>query len=86
MPREASLTINGLVAQRRVRMDDYALFLGDGAREVPLQDPLRRLLRRFITGLEATLRGATPPSVTPIVQRAAMLQHALETFRRAPAP
>lgn len=86
LPREASLTINGRVARRRVRIDDYALFLGAGKREVPLADPLRSHLRRFLMDLEATLGGAPPPPITPIVQRAAMLDAAVRTFREAPDP
>jgi len=86
LPREASLTINGLVARRRVRMDDYALFLGDGTREVPLADPLRAHLQRFLLDLRATLNGAPPPPTTPIVRRAAMLDVALRAFLAPPAP
>ena len=80
LPREAGITINGHVARRRVRMDDYTLFLGDGEREVPLKDPLGSLLGDFLVDLGATLKGAPPPSVNPIVQRAGMLQSAVDSF------
>ena len=80
LPREAGITINGRVARRRVRMDDYALFLGDGEREVPLKDPLDSLLGSFLADLGATLRGVPPPSVNPIVQRASMLQRTVDSF------
>ncbi len=81
LPREATLTINGKGARRRVRTSDYALFLSDGAREVGLPDPLRSLLSRFLADLEQTLGGGPPPSVTPIIRRAALLQTAVRAFR-----
>ncbi len=84
LPREASLTINGREARRRVRMDDYALFLCDGEREVPLPDPLKALLTGFLSDLENTLKGETPPPAHSIVQRATMLQAAADTYRNHP--
>jgi Oxidoreductase family, NAD-binding Rossmann fold len=84
LPREASLTINGRVARRRVRLEDYALFLVDGSREVGLNDPLRALLRQFLANLSATLAGAAPPDPFPITQRAAMLEHVLGEFQAPP--
>lgn len=86
LPREACLTINGREARRRVRMADYALFLADGAREVPLPDPLRSLLARFLADLDSTLNGTPPPPITPIVQRAALLEQAARAFREGDLP
>jgi len=81
LPREACLTINGRAARRRVRMEDYSLFLADEAREVPLPDPLRSLLARFLSDLDRTLGGAPPPPIDPIVQRADLLEQAARAFR-----
>lgn len=58
LPREASLTLNGRAGRRRVRLEDYAQFLGvttdEGVeREVPLPDPLCSLLREFVADLAA---------------------------------
>jgi predicted dehydrogenase len=47
-PREASYAVNGRWAERRIRPADYALFFADGAREVPVPDPLRALLADFV--------------------------------------
>lgn len=84
LPREASLTINGRPARRRVRLEDYAQFLTDGEREVPLPDPLAAHLERFVADLRDVLAGGAPPSVTPILQRAAALERALHAFHAEP--
>lgn len=84
LPREASVTFNGRLARRRVRLEDYAQYLGDGEREVPLPDPLEGHLRVFLQDLEAVRRAARPDLGRyhqPITQRAAMLQAALDAFR-----
>jgi predicted dehydrogenase len=47
-PRDASYALNGCWAERRIRPADYALFFADGAREVPVPDPLRALLADFV--------------------------------------
>jgi hypothetical protein len=47
-PREAGYAVNGRWAERRIRADDYALRFADGAREVPVPDPLRALLADFV--------------------------------------
>ena len=81
LPREASLTINGRPARRRVRLKDYALFLGCGDREVPLEDPLRGLLRTFVRGLRQTLAGRHPEPDLDIPRRMRMLERVLQAFR-----
>lgn len=86
LPREAGLTLNGRVARRRVRMDDYALFLADDAgREVPLPDPLHALLTDFVLALgrarEGRLQGARQRGHVP--DRMALLAELLSAFRRA---
>lgn len=47
-PREAAYAVNGHWAERRIRPADYALSFVDGAREVPVPDPLRALLADFV--------------------------------------
>lgn len=53
-PRPAGFAVDGVSAERRVRMDDYALFLEAGGRRVPLPDPMDALVGRFV---EAIRRG-----------------------------
>lgn len=78
LPREASLSINGRLARRRVRMEDYAQYLEDPERrdgeqthEVRLPDPLTALLQDFITDLRVRITRSTietrptPPSDSP---------------------
>lgn len=47
-PRVAAYAVNGRWAERRIRAEDYALRFADGAREVPVPDPLRALLADFV--------------------------------------
>jgi predicted dehydrogenase len=47
-PREAGYAVNQLWAERRIAGSDYALYLGDGPRQVPVPDPLRALLADFV--------------------------------------
>jgi len=47
-PREAGYGVNGRWAERRIGPGDYALRFADGAREVPVPDPLRALLADFV--------------------------------------
>ena len=61
VPRPAWLEIDGLRAERRIRVSDYSMELADGGRSVPLPDPLTRHLARFAESLRATLAGAAPP-------------------------
>lgn len=47
-PREAAYAVNGRWAERRIRLEDYALRFANGPREVPVPDPLRALLADFV--------------------------------------
>jgi hypothetical protein len=47
-PRPMAIVVNGFRAERRVRMEDYALFLTDGRREVRLADPMAALVGEFV--------------------------------------
>lgn len=83
LPREAGLTINDRAARRRVRMDDYALFLGSGDREVPMEDPLHLLLAAFLQDLDAARAGGRPTPDPTIAPRTRMVESALSAFRKA---
>ena len=90
LPREASLTMDGATARRRVRMEDYALFLATGGspgapdREVPLADPLRGLLRDFVEDLVTARRGRVRPADPAVPQRMEMIELSLQAFREDP--
>jgi len=84
-PREASLTLDGRKARRRVRLEDYALFLAaEDGREVPLADPLRALLADFARDLARAAQGRLPaPHVAQrIPERAALLDRLLDAYRQ----
>ena len=59
-PRPAGYAVNGLTAERRVRMEDYALTFEHGARSVPVEDPLGVLVAAFVAavGPATEMRGA----------------------------
>jgi len=83
VPREAAIGLNGCSAQRLVRKSDYSMLFRDGDRSVPLPDPLRLLLERFVGELET---GTGPRSRTrEIVQRMEMLETIVRSFRGEPA-
>ena len=85
LPRKAGLTINGRAARRRVRMNDsYALFLGDGKREVALPDPLEAHLVQFLSELAGVRAGRRPEFPAEILQRATLLEETLTTFQEHP--
>lgn len=77
-PREAGYGVNGRWAERRIRPGDYAFHFADGAREVPVPDPLRELLRGFLAALEGT--GRLPPPGPAIAERMAMLERILDAL------
>jgi predicted dehydrogenase len=79
LPRAAGYAIDGLVAERRVSLPDYAQFFADGAREVPLPDPLALLVADFV----ARLRGgrADPAEPARIVFRLEALERIVRAFR-----
>jgi hypothetical protein len=80
-PREASYAVNGHWAEREIRPSDYAFRLRDGAREVPVPDPLRELLRAFLNELPTRGEAAAPdPHVAP---RMALLARILEALPAA---
>ena len=50
-PRPAGYAVNGVPAERRIRMPDYALSFEEGGRSVPLPDPMAALVGRFVATL-----------------------------------
>lgn len=80
-PRPMALTLNGFRADRRVRMTDYSLVFADGAREVPLPDPMASLVAEFVR----TLRDGEPAPtcearLLKIRRRAALLEQIVGSF------
>jgi hypothetical protein len=73
VPRPAALEIDGLRAERRIRLPDYRMELADGERTVPLPDPLTRHLTVFAAQLRAAMEGSAPPDPAPIACRLALL-------------
>jgi hypothetical protein len=74
--RAAAYASDGRIARRQISGDDYRLsFVGDDEREVPLADPMTRLVTDFV----AALGGA--PHTAPgreIVARMAMLDQLVD--------
>jgi hypothetical protein len=80
-PRPAALAIDGLRAERRIRLPGYAMELCDGTRSVPLPDPLTARLAQFARDLGAVLGGAPPPDPSPIARRLELLEGLVEAYR-----
>ncbi len=80
LPRPASLAIDGLRAERRIRLPEYRMELADGARAVPLPDPLTQHLAVFAASLRAVLAGARPPDPAPIARRLELLSSLVDAF------
>ncbi|MBN2492705.1 MAG: Gfo/Idh/MocA family oxidoreductase [Planctomycetes bacterium] len=47
-PRPAAYALDGRRVERRIELPDYRIFFEGGGRRVALQDPLARLVRRFV--------------------------------------
>ena len=60
-PRPLALVLNGLRADRHVRIEDYALSLTADGRQVPLPDPMAALVGDFVRAVQhgepAAIRG-----------------------------
>jgi len=50
-PRPAGYALNGMAAERRVRMEDYALSFEHDGRTVPIPDPLAGLVAGFVAAV-----------------------------------
>lgn len=71
-PRPAAYAVNGRRAVRRIRTPDYAMSLADGAREVPMEDPMKLAVADFVRALvEARLPYAERPHLREDLRRTA---------------
>jgi len=82
VPRSAWLELDGLRAQRRIRLPGYRMSLADGRRSVPLPDPLACHLRAFARQLQAVCGGTAAPDPEPLARRMAMLETLLVAYDR----
>ncbi len=83
--RPAAYAIDGREARRRVRLPDYEQSFSSGDRSVAVPDPLRALIRAFLTELEERRWGASAPRSGPIADRMALLQGLVTAFETASA-
>lgn len=81
VPRPAGFTLDRRRAERRISMPDYQMELCDGARCVPLPDPLTVHVQGFSADLRAVLAGAVPPDPAPLVRRMEMLETLVAAYR-----
>jgi hypothetical protein len=79
-PRPAWFQFDSRRADRLIRASDYAIFLGEGSRQVLAPDPMELHLREFVDNLGRTLSGTAPQSTAPILDRARMLTDLLAAF------
>jgi hypothetical protein len=78
-PRPAAYAFEGRRADRRIVLPGYEMRLADGAREVPLQDPMRLAVGRFVHRLRG---GDGAPRVDPAIEpRMAALERIVLAFR-----
>lgn len=78
-PREAGYAVNGHWVRRTIQMADYAIRFEDGAREVPVPDPLGLLVADFARDLAS--EAATDDLRTgQIVQRMALLEQLIGVY------
>lgn len=81
-PRPAAYSVNGRRAERRIRLPEYAFSLADGEREVPLEDPMRLLVARFVGDLRTGRRDdPDDPDDDAIVERMRLLAEIVAAFR-----
>ncbi len=78
-PREAGYAVNGHWVRRTVQMADYAIRFEDGARRVPVPDPLGLLVADFARDL-ASEAEADGLGSRQIVQRMALLDQLVGAY------
>ena len=85
-PRTVWLAIDGRRAERAVSPEDYRLSFRDGARAVPLSDPMSELVADFVTSLQrGGCREAARARHREIVDRMALLGQLRSAWTRAAA-
>src|SRR5206468_2994341 len=65
-PRPAGYALNGLPAERRVRVSDYAFTFEDGARSVPVPDPMAALAGKLVATLVSGVPAPDAPRIAPV--------------------
>lgn len=83
LPRPAWLSINGVRAERLVRLPEYAIVLRFETGDVQVRDPLEVHLESFAGALRSVLAGATPPPTRALARRQQMLETLLDAHRKA---
>ena len=81
-PRPASYGVNGAVADRRVRMEDYALFFEHAGRSVSVPDPTVALVQAFVTAVAGGDAPDLPVSGPALSWRARALEEIVAGFAR----
>jgi hypothetical protein len=84
-PRPASYGVNGLVAERRVRLEDYALSFHHGDRSEPVPDPTDALVAAFVGVLRGEPAPDLPLSGPAVSWRARALEEIVTGFERVRA-
>ncbi len=79
-PREAGYGVDGCWAKRTVRMEDYALFFGEGGRTVEVPDPLELLVTDFVRDLGDAAAGDDERRGADIIQRMQLLDQLTRAY------
>jgi predicted dehydrogenase len=82
-PRPAGYALDGFRAQRRVRMEDYALFFEDGGRRVAVADPMRRLVAGFVASIASADASGEGPHRVGLGRRARWLEQLIAAYDHA---
>jgi len=82
-PREAWLALDGHRARRTVQAFDYALALEDGARSVPLPDPLAGVVARFVGAVRAWRPGGPAARAEAVARRMEYLERIVAAYAAA---
>ncbi|MEN8183796.1 MAG: Gfo/Idh/MocA family oxidoreductase [Myxococcota bacterium] len=84
-PRKAAYGVNGRWVDRAIRVSDYALSFVNGSRSVPVADPLRQSVSRFVSALRGVGGGDVPEPSGEVAARMAMLEGLLEAYHAGEA-
>jgi len=84
-PRPASYAVNGLPAERYVRLPEYALTFEHGGRSVDVPDPTDALVAAFVASLRGAPVPALPLSGPAVSWRARALEEIVTGFERVRA-
>ena len=79
-PRQVWIELDGQRARRRVQMPDYAMWLEDGERSVPLADPLALLVADFVKHVRRAASGQAPARAADVAWRMDHLESLVSAF------